>query len=499
MKNLYVNIALNIPINKLFTYSVPKKYHKEAEIGKRVFVPFGKKTLTGIIVSVQESSDVKNIKEIKKIIDSKSIYTDEMILLSEWISRYYLSPIGRVLFSSINKEKVDTYYTLSENYKNNFDKLDTKDDIYSEILNLYKDSSNRKFTCSQIEKRLKIKNAVKYIEYLIDKGVLGGLQIFDKQVKEKTEKKVKISFNPEDFDIICKENKVKSVRQIEFLTKLSDKKIYSLSELSKLIGITSPSVNLLCKKKLVSIEEVRVMREQEDIYSEDSKNIILNEEQQICLSEISSSVDKNIFSPFLLLGITGSGKTEVYINAIEKVLSVGKTALVLVPETSLTPQLVYRFRKRFGKNVGVIHGKISEGVRYDTYYQILNGDYKIIVGSRSALFAPLRNIGIIIVDEEHDSSYKQEYNFKYNSRDASVVRAKMNNAVIVLGSATPSLESYYNCEIGKYKLLELTKRASSINPPQIKIVDLKSKQETGDEQKDFFQYIDKVKVKFLSK
>jgi primosomal protein N' (replication factor Y) (superfamily II helicase) len=498
-KDLYVNIALNLPINKLFTYKVPEKYINEIEIGKRAFVPFGKKTLTGIIISIQESSDVRNIKEIKKVIDNESIYTHEMILLSEWISNYYLSPIGRVLFSSINKDRVKTYYFLTENYKEKLDSLKTNEEIYSELINLYEDSLSQKYTCAQIEKKLKIKSALKYIDFLEEKGILRSLEIFDNPVKEKTEKRVKINFNPEDFEYVCKENKVKSKKQLEFLKKLTDKNIYPLAEISKLIGITSSSVSSLYKKELITIEEVRVFREQLDIYSEDSKDIILNEEQQKCLSEISDALEKNIFSPFLLYGITGSGKTEVYINAIEKALSNGKTALVLVPETSLTPQLVHRFRKKFGKQVGVIHGKISEGVRYDTYHQILKGEYKIIVGSRSALFAPLRNIGIIIVDEEHDSSYKQEYSFKYNSRDTAIVRAKMNNAVVVLGSGTPSLESYYNCEIGKYKLLELTKRASNINPPIIKIVDLKTKEELDDEQKDIFQYIDKVKVKFLSK
>jgi primosomal protein N' (replication factor Y) (superfamily II helicase) len=499
LSDLYVNIALNISVNKLFTYKVPEIYRNEVEIGKRVFVPFGKKTLTGIIISIQESSDVKNIKEIKKVIDRDSIYTKEMILLAEWISSYYLSSVGRVLFSSINKEKVKTFYSLTEDFKNQLDNLNTKEEIYSELINLFDDLLSNKFSCTQIEKKLKIKNALKYVEFLEENGILKSFEIFDNPIKEKTEKRIKINFKPEDFESVCKENKIKSKKQIGFLMKLTDKKVYPLTEITKLTGVASSSVCSLYKKKLITIEVVRVFREQLDIYSEDTKNIIPNEEQQVSLSEIFEALKKNVFTAFLLFGVTGSGKTEVYINAIEKALSDGKTALVLVPETSLTPQLVHRFRKKFGKLVGVIHGKISEGVRYDTYYQILKGEYKIIVGSRSALFAPLRNIGIIIIDEEHDSSYKQEYGFKYNSRDAAIVRAKMNNSVIVLGSATPSLESYYNCEIGKYKLLELTKRASAINPPEIKIVDLKTKQETDEKEKDIFQYIDKVKVKFLSK
>ncbi|MCY7363181.1 MAG: primosomal protein N', partial [Ignavibacteria bacterium] len=227
----------------------------------------------------------------------------------------------------------------------------------------------------------------------------------------------------------------------------------------------------------------------------------LNSEQINCIERISDCLKSEIFKTFLLHGVTGSGKTEVYINVIKEVLESGKNAIVLVPEISLTPQLIHRFKKRFNDKVGVIHSKISDGERLDTYDNIRSGKYKIIIGARSALFAPLKNIGIIIVDEEHDSSYKQENSPKYNGRDAAIFRAKLNQAAVILGSATPSLESYYNAEAGKYELLSLPNRASEINPPEIRIIDLlkKDKPDFTEIKKDFFETIDKVRVKFFSK
>ncbi|MEI7485741.1 MAG: primosomal protein N', partial [Ignavibacteriota bacterium] len=208
-------------------------------------------------------------------------------------------------------------------------------------------------------------------------------------------------------------------------------------------------------------------------------------------------VTEKQFNVHLLYGITGSGKTEVYIRALEEVLKLGKTGIVLVPEISLTPQLISRFKNKFSDIVGVIHSKLSEGERLDTFIGVREKRIKIVIGPRSALFAPLTDIGIIIVDEEHDSSYKQENSPRYNARDMAIVRGKLNNAAVVLGSATPSTESYYNALSGKYKLLKLTTRATDATLPFIKIVDLKNPVKS-----DGFRYIEEIeksKIKFLSK
>ena len=502
MSDLYANIALNLPLNKLFTYKVPERYLQEIEVGKRVLVPFGKKILTGIVISTKNESEFEKTKEIKTILDENAIFSGEMIKFSKWVSDYYLAPFGEVLFSFIpNKTNIesDTYFSLNDEYKKNLDRLNSKEEIYVDILNAFKNKLSTILTKKQIENKFSIRDAEKYLDFLVSESILISSKLFSKPTAEKYSKFVSRNFSPGNIETILIENKIKSDKQILFLNKLIENDSFELSDLLKVSGMSSGSVNTLLKKGLITIEEVRVSREHPEVYSEEYNQVTLNDEQQSVLQELVSGLDSGKFSPYLLYGITGSGKTEVYINAIREVISRNKTAIVLVPEISLTPQLIYRFRQNFGDNIGVIHSKLSEGERFDSFEKIKNGEYKIIIGARSALFAPIKNIGMIVVDEEHDSSYKQENSPKYNARDAAIIRAKMNEAVVVLGSATPSLESYYNASIEKYKLIGLTKRATSINLPVIKIVDLKSKQTLEEYKKDILSQIEKSKVRFLSK
>ncbi|HRR28417.1 MAG TPA: primosomal protein N', partial [Victivallales bacterium] len=201
----------------------------------------------------------------------------------------------------------------------------------------------------------------------------------------------------------------------------------------------------------------------------------LTEEQKAIVGEILTHLEQNPNSPgtFLLHGVTGSGKTEVYLQILNKIISSGKDAIVLVPEIALTPQTTDRFRARFGDNISVLHSSLSDGERYDEWMRIYRGKVKIAIGARSALFAPFRNLGAIIVDEEHEPSYKQEESPRYNARDMAVMRGKFENSLVLLGSATPSLESYYNANIGKYKLCELTKRVDNRLMPQVTVIDMR--------------------------
>lgn len=220
----------------------------------------------------------------------------------------------------------------------------------------------------------------------------------------------------------------------------------------------------------------------EDLHSFDTTNkphststnsFILTKEQEYIINDITSELKTNAFKPILIMGVTGSGKTEIYIRLIEQTLSLNKNAIVLVPEIALTTQLVDRFEKRFGSLVGVLHSKIKPNLLKKTYQQILNEKIKIIIGVRAAIFAPLKQIGIIIVDEEHEQTFKQEDRFRYNARDVAIMRAKMENALVILGSATPSIESYYNARTGKYKLYTLKKRIYDLPMPEIHIIDLR--------------------------
>lgn len=504
MKNLYAGIALNLPLDVIFTYKVPEFLTDSACAGKRVLVNFGNRTLTGIITELRSETSLTRVRDIKSILDEERILSEELIEFCMWISSYYVAPAGEVLFSAVPRKiniQSDKYYFLADDHKEKLDKLFSDDEFLFEIISLLENSASSKLSKKQIEKKLNSRDIGRQLSMLENSGILIHEYLYSKPTQEKKVKIANINFNQDELSSLIKRDKLKSVKQIQVLNRLAESGEAELNKLCKDLKVSLSTVNLLLKKDLIKIREIRQNRDSGEIFSEDAKQISLNTDQLNSLEKIYAGIESSEFRPYLLHGITGSGKTEVYINAIKKVLDTGKTAIVLVPEISLTPQLIHRFKNVFGDKVGVIHSRLSDGERLDTYHRILSGKLRIIIGARSALFAPLKNIGIVIVDEEHDTSYKQENSPKYNGRDAAIYRAKLNNAVVILGSATPSIETYYNAVNGKYELLTLPSRVLNVNLPEIKIIDLlkREKLEEEDDKRDFFDSIDKIKIKFLSK
>lgn len=239
-------------------------------------------------------------------------------------------------------------------------------------------------------------------------------------------------------------------------------------------GSRSP-VDTLVKKGCLIVEPIRIDRSpliDEDYFK--TKHKALNDDQQIAFNRVLDSLENHRFETHLLHGVTGSGKTEIYLQAIDKALSMGKSAIMLVPEISLTAQTIHRFRSRFENRIAILHHRLSDGERYDTWHAIRNGEAKIVVGARSAIFSPVQNLGLIIVDEEHEPSYKQtEEGPCYHARDVAVMRGKLTQSTVILGSATPSLESFYNAKNGKYTLSTLHVRAENATHPNVIVVDMK--------------------------
>ncbi|MCX7833509.1 MAG: primosomal protein N' [Ignavibacteria bacterium] len=504
MKPEYVNIAFDLPVRKLFTYKVPSYLLEKVDLGMRAIVPFGKKILTGIIFEYTEFKDFK-VKEIKSLLDEERIIENEYLNFCKWLSEYYVAPIGELLFSGIPRKTnltSDFYYSLAENYIDAFDKIKSKEDVLVWIYDLFKNDTSLYLTKKQIEKKLNISNSKKYLDLLVDAGVIECEKSYTKPTKPKFAKLIIRNFNPSELDIIIQKEKIKSNKQKLVLEEISKTESKLLQELIKDFGISISSINTLLKKDLIKVSEIRIDRQSGDIYTEPYKEIVLNKAQSYCLDLITAAIKKNEFKTFLLHGVTGSGKTEVYIRAIRELLKCDKQAIVLVPEISLTPQLIHRFRVNFGNIIGVIHSRLSDGERLDTFDRIRSMKYKIIIGARSALFAPVKKLGFIVVDEEHDTSYKQETSPRYNARDAAIIRAKINSIPVVLGSATPSLESYYNAITGKYSLLNLPERATKINMPKIIIVDTRHKTPIDFNtlnRESLLDLIEKVRVKFLSR
>ncbi len=481
MPEKFANIAFNLPVDSLFTYSIPDPLKELISPGSRVHAPFGKRTITGIVMELTEKTTLPKLKPVIKVLDAVPIVTPEMISFCRWIASYYICPIGEVIFSAVPKGILVESKIL---YKLDPDARSASlTDIQSAIVDLINSAHKNGLTVKQIEHRLQSPGVRGAVQTLLSNGILIQEHITSKEKTRAKSEKVVVFDLLEDFneftgemmDIFMKENSIKNnchIKVLKYLVK-NHVPLISVSELLKKTGVTNYSINALAKKEYISISSRTVNRDMEHKFSPDKKIIELNSDQKNVLNEINSSINKNAFITFLLFGVTGSGKTQVYIEAIQNALNHRKTAIVLVPEISLTPQLINRFRTYFGDIIGVIHSKLSDGQRFDVYQRIKSGEIKIVIGARSALFAPLINLGIIIVDEEHDHSYKQtEKNPKYNARDSAIIRAKLNNAVVVLGSATPSLESYYNYKAGKYKLLELPHRALKTKQPKVEIVNM---------------------------
>jgi primosomal protein N' (replication factor Y) len=410
LESLFANIALDTPLDQTFTYSIPDYLINDVKAGSRVLVPFGNRTLTGFVLSISDKTDVTNIKQVYSVLDIEPFLSAEMLDFSRWVADYYLAPIGEVVSLFIPKNisiQSEINYKLTDNYFNALNSLTKANEIVFDIVGAISKAKDKKLTRKQIENKLS-KNVSYNLDFLVKNGILEKLMSYTSATKEVYTKYVKSKFKEPEIDEIIHTNKIKTAKQIELLKLMSISDKIELSDLSKRYKFSASTVNSLVKKSLLEYVEVKKIRKPESFYSEAKKDLFLNDEQQEALNVIDKSVIEKKFNVHLLYGITGSGKTEVYIRALEEVLKLGKTAIVLVPEISLTPQLISRFKNKFSEIVGVIHSKLSEGERLDTFIGVREKRIKIVIGPRSALFAPLTDIGIIIVDEEHDSSYKQE-------------------------------------------------------------------------------------------
>ena len=320
------------------------------------------------------------------------------------------------------------------------------------------------------------------------------------------DKKVNVIYLKKDFDEIefdIETKKIKSEKHIKILNFVKDNEGCTIPDIELFTDCSRAIVNTLIKNGYLEVVEQKVERNPlENKNVQNTKNLKLTEEQQNAFNKVNLSIKNNEYKEFLLYGVTGSGKTEVYLQLIEEVLKNKKSAIVLVPEISLTPQMIDRFVSRFGKEqIAVLHSKLSIGERHDEWEKIKNGDAKIIIGARSAIFAPAQNLGIIIIDEEHDSSYKSEASPKYDAKEVAKKIAKEENIPLVLGSATPDLRTFYNAkELKKIELLELTKRANNSSLPKVEIVDLKQELANGNRSMlsfDLYQAIEEnLKNKF---
>ncbi|UCD85298.1 MAG: primosomal protein N', partial [Deltaproteobacteria bacterium] len=479
-KKAYVEVAISLPVDRTFFYSVPDRLESSIQVGKRVLVPFRSRRVTGYVLGFPRTVELTEIKEIIDILDEEPLFSKSGLKFLRWVAEYYFFPLGEVLKTAlpggINIESYQ-HISITQKGKEVLGSLDSRE-LRAKILSRI--AETKKGSLRQILKRFSGKEAHHTLHCLRKDGLVSlSLRLSTPKAKPKMERIVVLREEPSP--VVIREMKEKAPGQWKLYQMLKEKKEMYLSSLTRETGSAASVLKRLEQRGLLSLVDHEVYRSPffEQEVSRDTPHR-LTHHQRKALEQINRGLSSRNFSPFLIYGITGSGKTEVYLQAIAGVLSSGGEALVLVPEISLTPQLVSRFRARFGDDVAVLHSSLSEGERYDEWRRIKRGEVRIAIGARSAIFAPFENLRIIVVDEEHDSSYKQEERLKYNARDLAVLRAKLSRGVVVLGSATPSLESYYNAVKEKFTFLKLPDRIGDSTLPAVELVDLKEEwQEKG--------------------
>ena len=468
-----VEVAIGLPLSKTFHYRIPEKMKEHLDVGMRVLVPFKGRKVIGFTVDLLDHppKDLdEKLREVEDLLDEAPLIDSQMLRFYRWISDYYLYPLGEVIKTGLPPGlHLKSEWVLSLTPKG-VDRLSrgTGDPVQERVFREIE--ASRKIPLKRILKlfpgevsRAQFFSWRRQDLLKMDSGTKG------KEVRPKLERILEYRGGELPKGL--------SKKRREILKWVEEKGRVSYPELCKRFKCPSQPVQWLESSKLISISNREVCR---DLSCQPEMKPYPKPEptpdQQGILSEILKGIQSDRYSPFLVYGVTGSGKTEIYLRAIEEVLARGKTAIVLVPEISLTPQLLSRFRDRFGENLALLHSGLGKGERYDQWKKVLRGEVGIALGARSAIFAPFKKLGIVIVDEEHEPSYKQEEKLKYHARDVAVVRARQAEATLLLGSATPSLESFYNAERGKFRLLKLPERIEGRPLPAVEVVDMKKEE-----------------------
>lgn len=465
----YIEVAITLPVNQTFVYRIPDRFRVDACPGMRVLVPFGRRRVTGYILGEEKASGPYTIKDVLDLLDDHPLFPQSDIDFFKWVAGYYIYPLGETIKAAVPNglDCMDVSWAfitpkgtqaldagaLSHEEAGVLGLAAKKDGISLKSL------SRRNPAGAAVLRRLEKRDLVQ-ISAVLQKETAGI----------KTEKFISLPGQTPTQQIRM------SAKRQKILGIVREAGEVSLTRLKRHVPTAPNLIKPLAQAGWLNVISRRVFRDPlGDPVTPDTPPE-LTHEQAAVVQEIQDRCD--VFSPCLLVGVTGSGKTEVYMRLVADAVKKSRGAIVLVPEIALISQTERRFRARFGDKIAVIHSMLSKGERLDQWRKISLGKVNIVIGARSAIFAPIREIGIIIVDEEHDYSYKQESSLRYNARDLAVVRAKMHNCPVVLGSATPSVQSSRNVALEKFFQLELTRRVNNQTLPEITLVDMKKYQGT---------------------
>ena len=478
----FCDVAVPVPLDRVFTYAIGEAV---PTVGARVLVPFRNEKLAGVVVRVHDDPPPVEAKAILAVLDDEPVLAPDLMDLGRWIAQYYLAPVGEVLRSM----------------------LPLMQEVRRRVLYRITDAGRQAlFAAAQqgSSRRSKLSPEEQDREYAVLSALESGEAVPAPRLRSSTGASAALLNGMLRKKWIARETAAEprdARRTVRYavliegvrLPKLNENQQAILAELAGADGelpvaelhrldVPASTLSTLVKRELVRIEERPADFHLTHLHTL-APDYTLNPSQQAALATITEAVQSRAFRPFLLHGVTGSGKTAVYLAAMRRALDAGRTAILLVPEIGLTPAMAAQLHHAFASEVALLHSALTPEERGEQWRRIRKGEARIVVGTRSAVFAPVENLGLLIVDEEHDSSYKQESMPRYHARDVAVMRAKLAEAAVVLGSATPSLETWQNAQTGKYQRIEMRERVQQRPLPEVRLIDMRAEfQETGEEQ-----------------
>jgi len=463
-------------LSQLFTYRVPEHLLDEVRVGAQVLVPFGPRTVVGVVAGLTDSTDRGNLKDIEALLEDVPALSHDALPLARWIADHYLCELGEAIRPFLTE---GMSYRIGRRFRLSgeavapaiFEHADAGP-VIRHLQTQGKDVTlgalRRLLPPSRLQRALRLLKSRRLIE---EKASVVAPRARQRQVRL-----LEVAVDAEGLERYCRDRAAKAPARVSALRAAAQAGPLQAGELAQRAAVSTSAVQGLVKEGLLRPRWVPTRRTPwPDASSDPAPPPTLMPEQQEAVAAIAEALDAGTTASFLLYGVTASGKTEVFLRAVERVLDVGKQAIVLMPEISLTAQAVGIYRARFGEKVAILHSALSLGERWDEWQRIRTGEAGVIIGARSAVFAPIRSLGLVVVDEEHETSYKQEQAPRYHARDVALKRGDLNRCPVVLASATPSLESFYEAERGRHRLLRLPARVEDRPLPAVRIIDMRGR------------------------
>jgi primosomal protein N' (replication factor Y) (superfamily II helicase) len=478
----FAQIAVPVHLRKLFTYRLPPSMQRSAQVGSRVMVQLGTKSMPGYIVALLSrlrsgtSLVESEIKEVQELLDVDPPLTTEVLELTRWVAEYYAAPWGEVMRAALPagiNATVEQTLRITDQGRTQISDSAIPSNAEHQALEIL--AREGEFEINTFCLRLGVTRPPNWLRELEADGfVERGYRTRTTATGAKRRRAVRLVESTTNEATPGKPRTTPAQERAQQVLREQPEKAMSVVDLIQRAHVSESVIKTLLKRGLVTEFEQELRRDPlANANLPEANRLTLTAAQTTALDLIDKGLKDNLFAPILLHGITGSGKTEIYIRAMHRALELNRGAMMLVPEISLTPILSRRLRAHFGDLIAIFHSSLSKGERFDEWSRLRSGEARVVLGTRSAVFAPVRDLGLIVVDEEQDSSYRQEESPYYHARDTAIVRAQKESAVVVLGTATPSLESFHNAHTGKYKLLELPDRIANRPLARAEIVDMR--------------------------